>query len=88
MIKLGKPVSIDVESRLPRLVEAFANDDRIEALWLFGPRARREDDALSDVDLAVLARADMDASALWDGQLEWTGLRPRIHIGTSTYMCQ
>jgi predicted nucleotidyltransferase len=54
------------------VVEALAGDDRIEALWLSGSRARGEGDALSDVDLAVLARADLDPSAVWNGQLEWT----------------
>ena len=87
MIKLSKPVSIDVESRLPRLVEAFANDDRIEAVWLFGSRARREADALSDVDLAVLVRADLDVPALWDGQLEWTGLAVKV-LGTDEVAVQ
>jgi predicted nucleotidyltransferase len=72
MIKFGTPVPIDVETRLPRLVEAFARDGQIEAIWLFGSRARNEADALSDVDIAVLARGDLDASALWDRQLEWT----------------
>ena len=74
MIKFGRPVSVDVETHLPRLVEALTKDNRIEAAWLFGSRARNEADALSDVDLAVLAKGDLDASALWDAQLEWTGL--------------
>ena len=74
MIKFGRPVSVDVEARLPRLVQRLAEDDQVEAVWLFGSRARNEHDALSDVDLAVLARADVDASALWDRQLAWTRL--------------
>jgi predicted nucleotidyltransferase len=81
MIKFGKPVSVEVEARLPRLVEALAADDQVEAIWLFGSRARNEADALSDVDLAVLARGDLDASALWNGQLEWTGLAVKA-LGT------
>jgi predicted nucleotidyltransferase len=72
VIKFGRPVSVDVEARLPGLVDALARDDRVEAVWLFGSRARREHDALSDVDLAVLARADLDASALWTAELAWT----------------
>jgi predicted nucleotidyltransferase len=74
MIKLGHPVPVDVEALLPCVVQALSRDDRIEALWLFGSRARNEADSLSDVDLAVLARADLDRSALWDAMLEWTGV--------------
>jgi predicted nucleotidyltransferase len=74
MIKFGRPVPIDVETRLPRLVDALKTDARVEAVWLFGSRARNEADTLSDVDLAVLARSDMDAAALWTSQLDWTGL--------------
>jgi len=74
MIKSGRSVPVDVEARLPRLVERLARDDRVEVVWLFGSRARNEADALSDVDLAVLARADQDGSALWDAEIEWTAL--------------
>ena len=74
MIKFGRPFSVDVGILLPRLVEALAADDRINAVWLFGSHARNEADTLSDVDIAVLARGDLDASALWDAELEWTRL--------------
>lgn len=74
VIKFGKPVTIDVEARLPHLIDALAGDDRIEAVWLFGSRARQEADALSDIDVAVLARDGLSRSALWDTELEWTGL--------------
>lgn len=67
-------MSVDVEARLPRLVEALAGDDRVAALWLFGSRARNEHDALSDVDVAVLARNSLTRAALWDAELEWTRL--------------
>lgn len=74
MIKFGRPVSVDVDARLPRLVEALSQDDSVEAIWLFGSRARGEADALSDVDIAVLARGGLDASTLWERQLSWTAL--------------
>ncbi|MBI2188430.1 MAG: nucleotidyltransferase domain-containing protein [Acidobacteria bacterium] len=74
MIKFGRPVSSDVETRVPQLVEALVRDGRIEAIWLFGSRARQEADALSDVDIAVLAHRDLEARALWDAQIEWTNL--------------
>jgi len=74
MIKFGRPVASDVEARVPRLADALARDGRIEAIWLYGSRARGEADALSDVDVAVLARRDLDAAALWDAQIAWTTL--------------
>jgi predicted nucleotidyltransferase len=87
MIKFGKPVSGDAEALLPRLVDALANDDRIEAVWLFGSRARNEADALSDIDIAVLANGDLDSSALWDAQIDWTGLAVRV-LGTNEVAVQ
>ena len=87
MIKFGKPVAVDVETRLPRLVEALTTDDRIDAIWLFGSRARGEADTLSDVDLAVLAKRDLDASALWDAQLEWTRVAVET-LGTDEVLVQ
>ena len=78
MIKFGRPVPADVEARVPRLVEALAGDQRIEAIWLFGSRARHEADVLSDVDIAVLARPDLDEEALWNGQLAWTNVA--VHV--------
>lgn len=74
MIKSGRPVPFDVETRLPAAAEILACDPRIEAVWLFGSRARGEADALSDVDLAVLARADLNGEELGDAQIAWTNL--------------
>lgn len=74
MIKFGRPVTVDVPSRLPGLVERLAGDEHVEAVWLFGSYARNEADALSDVDVAVLARRDLEDSTLWEDQLRWTGI--------------
>jgi uncharacterized protein len=71
MIRFGRPVTVDVEGRLPALVDALAADPAIMAVWLFGSRARDEADALSDVDVAVLAAPELDAAALWDRQVDW-----------------
>ena len=73
MIRFGRSVPGDVEQRLRKLVGVFASDPRLDALWLFGSRARGEADALSDIDLAVLASANTDPASLWDLQLKWTG---------------
>jgi len=72
MIRFGRPVPSDVDARLPQLVTALAADGRIDAIWLFGSRARREADALSDVDIAVLATRDLDAARLFDAEIDWT----------------
>ena len=87
MIKFGKPISGDAEALLPRLVDALAKDDRIEAVWLFGSRARNEADALSDIDIAVLANGGLDSSVLWDAQIEWTVLAVRV-LGTDEVAVQ
>jgi hypothetical protein len=78
VIKLGGFVPADVDASVVRFVDAMSNDDRVEAVWLFGSRARNEADALSDIDLAVLARRDLDAATLWDAQIEWTN----VAVGT------
>ena len=72
MIKFGRPISVDIDARLPRLVDSLARDQDVEAVWLFGSRARGDADALSDVDIAVLARADLSLDDLFDKQLDWT----------------
>ena len=87
MIKFGKPVAVGVEARLPRLVDALASDDRIEALWLFGSRARNEADALSDVDLAALCRSTLGSRDIADAELAWTALAARS-LGTDEVAVQ
>jgi uncharacterized protein len=77
MIKFGKAVPANVEQHLPELARALAEDPRLEALWLFGSRARGEADSLSDVDLAALARLDASPDELWDCQLAWTDIANR-----------
>jgi predicted nucleotidyltransferase len=78
MIKHGRPIAGDVAARLVQLVDALSRDDRVAAVWLFGSRARGEADALSDVDLAVLASDRLDTPARWKAELEWIELATRI----------
>ena len=87
MIKFGRPVPADVDRRIPRFIDALAADERVAAVWLFGSRARNEADALSDVDLAVLTRAGLDASAAWNAQLEWTTRAAEV-LGTDEVAVQ
>ena len=55
MIRFGTPLPSDIDERLQRVARKLADDPRVDAVWLFGSRARGEADALSDVDIAVLA---------------------------------
>lgn len=71
MIKFGKPVPADVDARLEELVRRFSGDRRVAAMWLFGSRARGEADALSDVDVAVLAAGAPTAVELAAWELDW-----------------
>ena len=87
MIKFGRPVPADVDRRIPRFIDALAADERVDAVWLFGSRARNEADALSDIDLAVLTRADLDASAAWNAQLEWATRAAEV-LGTDEVAVQ
>ncbi len=87
MIKFGKAVPADVETRLPHLVDELSGDPRIDAVWLFGSRARGEADALSDVDLAVLARTGLEGPALWDAEIAWTSVAIRV-LGTEEVAVQ
>jgi predicted nucleotidyltransferase len=87
VIKFGTPVRAGVEGHLPQLVQALEQDQRLDALWLFGSRARGEADALSDVDLAALARPDLTQAQIWDCQLEWTR-RATLELGTDEVLVQ
>jgi uncharacterized protein len=87
MIKFGRPVPPGVEARFPQLVAALSADPRIDAVWLFGSRARHEADAMSDVDIAVLARPRLDRALLWEAEIEWTGLAART-LGTDEVAVQ
>lgn len=73
MIKFGQPVPADVDGRLPELARRLAGDPRVAAVWLFGSRARGEADALSDVDVAVLAAGTPTRGELASWEVEWLG---------------
>jgi hypothetical protein len=67
----GKPLPADVGERLERLARRLASDERLDAVWLFGSRARGEADALSDVDIALLARGRPGRAELDRYRREW-----------------
>ena len=47
----------DIRARLPRLAERFRGDPLVVAVYLFGSFARGTEDALSDLDIALLLDA-------------------------------
>jgi hypothetical protein len=68
MRKFGRSVPSDVDARLTTLGRALEHDDAVLALYLVGSRARGEEDALSDIDLALLLSRSVDI----DEQLRYT----------------
>lgn len=50
---------IDVDGRLPALVEALRADGRVVAAYLYGSYGTPEQTPLSDVDVALLLRRDV-----------------------------
>src|SRR5205823_1397176 len=52
----------------------LAADARVDAVWLFGSRARDETDDLSDVDLALLAHGRPAVAEIERCRLEWLSL--------------
>jgi uncharacterized protein len=58
------------EERLNALAERWRTDGDISAVFLHGSRARGNARAQSDVDLAVILRADLTASQRWHKRLE------------------
>lgn len=57
------------EQRLERLAHDWSQDADLCALYLYGSRARRQSRPGSDVDLAVILRADLSPSARWHKRL-------------------
>lgn len=87
MIRFGHAVAQDVDVGLNKLVSLLAADPRVEVVWLFGSRARGEHDALSDVDLAVLASPNASKEQLFDWSIDWTNAAVR-HLGTDEVAVQ
>jgi predicted nucleotidyltransferase len=64
-----------------QLVVWAAGRGDIEAVYLCGSAAAGRANELSDVDVAVLARRDLDAKRLWRLEDHWTGLFPKLPRG-------
>ena len=84
MIKQNHPLLDAFADQRTRTVHTLANalraDPRIAAAWLFGSLARREEDALSDIDIWVVVR-DEDAKQVIENRRRFvTTLGNPIHI--------
>jgi predicted nucleotidyltransferase len=60
----------DLDERLARLARDWSQDPDLAAAYLFGSHARGQPHRASDVDIAVVLRADLSASARWRKRLE------------------
>lgn len=65
----GRPLPRDLDHRIDALVRAWRGDPTLAAVYLFGSRARGHGGPLSDVDLAVVLGAELDADARWRKRL-------------------
>ena len=68
-----RPLPADLDQRIEGLARAWEADPDLAAVYLFGSRAQGGAAARSDVDLAVVVRHDMEASARWRKRLDLIG---------------
>lgn len=69
LVRAERPLPDDLPDRLDALARRWFADEEIAALYLFGSRARGTAALTSDVDLAVVLRGDLNASARWRKRL-------------------
>jgi len=62
-----------VQRLCEELVVWAAGQEEVEAVYLYGSTAEGRANALSDVDVAVLARVDQDTEYLWRLEDRWAG---------------
>lgn len=60
----------DFETKLARLADDWSRDEDVAAAYLHGSRARGDARASSDVDFAVILRANLSPSDRWRKRLE------------------
>ena len=68
-----RPLPADLDQRIEGLARAWEADPDLAAVYLFGSRAQGGAAPRSDVDLAVIVRHDMEASARWRKRLDLIG---------------
>jgi predicted nucleotidyltransferase len=61
----------DIKKRLERLTETVNNHPEIDVLYLFGSQATREENNLSDIDLAVLLGKAVERAKYFDLRLKY-----------------
>jgi hypothetical protein len=68
-----RPLPADLDQRIAALARAWEADPEVAAVYLFGSRATGAAGPRSDVDLAVVLRTELDASARWRKRLDLIG---------------
>ena len=69
-------MSADLQLLLEELITWAQAQPEILAVYLYGSHAEGRASALSDIDVAVLARADLSRPQLWQLEDRWTGCWP------------
>jgi predicted nucleotidyltransferase len=68
-----RPMPEDLADRIDALGRAWSSDPDLAAIYLFGSRAGGRGGPRSDVDLAVVLREELDATARWRKRLSLLG---------------
>src|SRR5262245_30954977 len=68
-----RPMPENIAERIDALARAWSGDPDVAAIYLFGSRASGRGGPWSDVDLAVVLREGLDASARWQKRLSLLG---------------
>jgi predicted nucleotidyltransferase len=76
-----RPLPADLDARIAALTAQWTKDSDIAALYLFGSRSRGAAAARSDVDLAVVLAAGLDAERRWKKRLDLMADATRV-LGT------
>jgi predicted nucleotidyltransferase len=83
MIK-EKKLPAKILTRIPGLIETLRACNDVTALFFFGGLARGELKPLSDLDLAVLLRANLEKGKFLDRQLDLVGIIAQ-ELGTDEF---
>ena len=74
MIRENRKLPKDVQSRIPLVVKAMANEKDVVALYAFGSMARNALKPLSDLDFGVLLSYRLDKNQRFEKHLDLIGL--------------
>lgn len=78
MIREGKKLPPDVKDKIPEIIKAIANDDKVIALYTFGGLAIDSLRPLSDLDFGILFSKLLSKKQRFDSHLEAIGIFNRL----------